>query len=109
MITYRQVPVTGLSQTAGLLALKHSHALERFRKALQSYEETAGTARQAYAIEGVIRTSPGIAENRSSIDEDDMRPLLAIRERYRAYAGRAVSLELTCYADAYAMLRAVFF
>lgn len=109
MNTYRQVPISGVAQRAGLLAMQSSQALERFRAALKTYDQAAGSARQARAIEAVIRTSPGIAENHTTIDEDDLTLLETIRDRYRVYARRNVALELTTYSDAHTMLKTLFF
>lgn len=105
----RQVGSAGIPQKAAQRAWQHAKPDELFRTALREYEEATGSTRQAWLIEAVIRTGRGVARNTAPLDKADREILEAIKTRYRAFAKTDTLADVATYADAHAMLKALFF
>jgi hypothetical protein len=98
----------GIAQKSARPVLQPRTPVELFREALRAYDGAAGSKRQAWLIEAVIRTSRGVATNPAPLGAEDKASMTAIRDNYRALADD-LDRKLGTYADAAALLRALFF
>lgn len=105
----RQVSSGGIPQKVAQRAWQHAKPDELFRSALREYQQATGSTRQAWLIEAVIRTGRGVARNATPLDKAEREILEAIKVRYRAFAKTDSLPDVATYADAHAMLKALFF
>jgi hypothetical protein len=99
----------GPSGSAARPVIRSAGSAELFRNALEQYRRAAGTARQAWLMEAIVRAGRGVAWNTDPLDAEDRDVMNAIRDRYRAFSKGEEMPSVTTYADAHALLKQLFF
>jgi hypothetical protein len=105
----RKTPSSGPALPAARPPARHSGSAELFRNALENYRKAAGTARQAWLMEAIVRAGRGVAYNTDQLDAADREIMNSIRDRYRAFSNDRQLPTVSTYADAHLLLKQLFF
>jgi hypothetical protein len=80
-----------------------------FLGAVRAYASAAGSNRQAWLLEAVIRTSRTIATDSGALPEDIHQALIGIQDRFQILRPQKTQLPLANYSDARKLIMALFF
>jgi hypothetical protein len=101
----RKTPGSGPGAAAGRPLIRSSGSAELFRNALEHYRQAAGTTRQAWLLEAIVRAGRGVASNTDVLDAADREVMNSIRDRYRAFSKDGQLPTVNTYADAHLLLK----